>query len=63
MTNGRKAEGVNHHLKICVRLLRSIILITVVLIQRNNSKLHLHEKGFYKLSSLFLNNVTTLFKY
>ena len=28
----------------------------------NNSKLHLNEKGSYKLNSVFLNYITTLFK-
>ena len=66
MTNGKKAEKVNHHLKdICN--IASIGYIDNSSFNPkkhlNNSKFHLNEKGSYKISSIFLNNVTNLFKY
>ena len=65
MTNGKKAEKVNHHLKDICRIASIGYIDNSSFNPKkhlNNSKFHLNEKGSYKLSSVFLNNVTTLFK-
>ena len=61
----RKGEEVNHHLKDLCKI-PSIDYIDNNSFNRkkhlSNSKLHLNEKGSYKLNNVFLNYITTLFK-
>ena len=63
----KKTEEVNHYLKDMCQI-ASIDHIDNSSFNpkkhSNNSKLHLNEKGSsYKLNSIFLNSITTSFKY
>ena len=61
----KKAEELNHHLKgMCKAASIDYIDKSSFNPKKhlNNSKLHLSEKGSYKLNSVFLNNITTLSK-
>lgn len=62
----KNTEEVNHHLKDMSKIALTDYIDNSSFNPKkhlNNSKFHLNEKGSYKISSIFLNNVTNLFKY
>ena len=61
----KNAEEINNHLKdMCKIALTDYTDNSSFNTKKHlsNSKLHLNEKGSYKLNSVFLNHITTLFK-
>ena len=66
VTNGKKAEEVNHYLKDMCKIAAIYYIDNSSFNTKkhlNNSKLHLNEKKSYKLKSVFLHSITTLNKY
>ena len=62
----KNAEEINNHLKdMCKIALTDYTDNSSFNTKKHlsNSKLHLNEKGSYKLNSVFLNHITTLFKW
>ena len=61
----KKAEEVNQRLKNMCKIASVVYIDNSSFNPKkhlNSSKLHLNEKGSYKLNSIFLNYITTLFK-